>query len=291
MSSPGIHIALSAEPVFDIGGLVVTNATFTSVLVSLGIIILAIYTRIKLQSDTSPSGIQNIMEWIIESLYNMVHNVTQNTKKSKHFFPFIATFFLFIIVNNYSGLIPGVGSIGLLEKTNIHHQEQSQINQAHAQETEDQNHTIVETDSDQESHHPTFIPLFRAATSDLNTTLALAIISVAMTQFFGLQFLNLSYLKKFFYNPFVDPIKTFVGILELISEFAKIVSFAFRLFGNIFAGEVLLVVMAFIGGKWFFFAPIPLYGFELFVGLIQALVFSMLSLVFFNMATISHDDH
>ncbi len=119
--------------------------------------------------------------------------------------------------------------------------------------------------------------------------MALAIISVFATQVFGVMNLKLSYFKKFI--NFSSPINFAVGILELISEFAKIISFAFRLFGNIFAGEVLLAVISFIGGTYLFFAPMPFYGLELFVGLIQALVFAMLSLVFFNMATQSHDNH
>ena len=134
--------------------------------------------------------------------------------------------------------------------------------------------------------HVVKAPIFRPGSADLNTTLALAIVSVIVTQIFGLMALKFSYLKKFF--NFSSPIDFFVGILEIISEFAKIISFAFRLFGNIFAGEVLLVVIAFLIPV---VLPMPFYGLELFVGFIQALVFAMLSLVFFNMATQSHEEH
>jgi F-type H+-transporting ATPase subunit a len=150
-------------------------------------------------------------------------------------------------------------------------------------ETEESEAAMVKTETEE---GPELVPLFRAATADLNTTLALAIFSIVLTQIFGFQHLKLGYLKKFF--NFSNPLMTFVGILELVSEFAKIVSFAFRLFGNVFAGEVLLAVMAFLVPV---VVPMPFYGLELFVGFIQALVFAMLSLVFFNMATQSHDEH
>jgi F-type H+-transporting ATPase subunit a len=107
-----------------------------------------------------------------------------------------------------------------------------------------------------------------------------------MVQFYGVQFLHLAYFAKYF--NFSSPIMFFVGILELISEFAKIISFAFRLFGNVFAGEVLISVIMYLAGLG---VPIPFYGLEVFVGFVQALVFSMLSLVFFNMATQGHSEH
>ena len=127
------------------------------------------------------------------------------------------------------------------------------------------------------------MPLFRGPTADLNTTIALALISVFMIQFYGFKHLGLKYLKKFF--NFSNPINAFIGILELISEFSRIISFAFRLFGNIFAGEVLLTVISFLIP---FIAPLPFLGLEIFVGFIQALVFTMLSLVFISMATSHH---
>jgi F-type H+-transporting ATPase subunit a len=130
------------------------------------------------------------------------------------------------------------------------------------------------------------VPLFRPGTADLNTTIALGIISVFAVQLFGFNALQFSYFKKFF--NFSSPIMFYVGILELISEFAKVLSFAFRLFGNVFAGEVLLVVLTSLTKV---VGPIPFYGLEVFVGFIQALVFAMLSLVLFNMATMSHDEH
>jgi F-type H+-transporting ATPase subunit a len=171
-------------------------------------------------------------------------------RKAKKIFPYIATFFLFILLSNWFGLLPGVG-------------------------------TILTPDI----HTHKLVPLLRGATADLNITLGLALVSVYMTQVVGVRNLGLGYFKKFI--DISNPIKFFIGVLEMVAEFAKILSFAFRLFGNIFAGEVLLVVMASIVP---IIAPLPFIGLEIFVGLVQALVFAMLTLVFMNLATISHSE-
>lgn len=133
-------------------------------------------------------------------------------------------------------------------------------------------------------HHA---PLFRAPTADLNFTMALAIISVLSVNILGVVAIGLrSHLHKFF--NFSSPVMFFVGILEFVSEFVKIVSFSFRLFGNVFAGEVLLMIVAFIVP---YVVPLPFLFLEVFVGLIQALIFSMLTLVFLGMALVSHEEH
>jgi len=133
------------------------------------------------------------------------------------------------------------------------------------------------------------VPLLRSMNADVTMTLAIACISVIMTQIFGIAALGVfPYAGKFFVAPWRDPIGCFIGILELIAEFAKVISFTFRLFGNIFAGEVLLVVISFLMP---YVAPIPFLGLEIFVGFIQALVFCMLTLVFVKMATMAHGGH
>jgi F0F1-type ATP synthase membrane subunit a len=137
-------------------------------------------------------------------------------------------------------------------------------------------------------------PFFRAAFSDLNNTLALAIFAFLVIEFWGFQSLGFGYLGKFFVNPFRNPIMTFVGLLELLSEFIRILSFSFRLFGNIFAGGVLLLIITFLAP---FLVPLGIYGLELFIGFIQAVVFSLLVLVFaigaveHHGADEHHDDH
>lgn len=244
-----MNISIIAEPIFHINQFVVTNSLMTVwlIMLFLTIISLIIFKNIK----KTPSGLQNVIELILELLYDLVEKVEK--QKAKRYFPIIATFFIFILLNNWAGLLPGVGSIGILEK---------------------------------EEGHEKLIPFFRAGTSDLNTTFALAIISVISIQYFGIKALGLKiYLSKFF--NFKGPIDFVVGILELIGEFTKILSFAFRLFGNIFAGEVLLTIIVFLIPV---FASIPFLALEIFVGLIQALVFAMLSLVFISVATQAHEE-
>lgn len=236
-----LHISISAESIFSLGPIPVSNSMLASWLVTLLLISWAIKIYFDLKSQRR-SSLLVFTILLVESLLGLINSVTNNPKRSREFLPLVATFFLFIILGNWIGLLPGVGSIG----------------------------------------DP---PIFRGATADLNTTLALALVSVGATQFFGLKHLQLSYLKKFF--NFDGPIQFFVGILELISELAKILSFAFRLFGNVFAGEVLLVVIAFLLP---FIGPVPFLGLEIFVGFIQALVFSLLTLVFLHLATLSHGD-
>ncbi len=304
MAATGLHVSLSAEPIAHIGDFPVTNSMFTSVIVSILIITFAVVVRLNLKDTSRPKGIQNFAEWIVESLFNFVNQITGDIQKSRVFFPFIATFFLFIIVNNWFGLLPGVGTIktAISEKTTVEKKVTEHVTvtekstevvldeSGHEVQSESTGHTttaekVVSVESEPEQHTET-VPLFRAGTADLNTTIALGVISIVLVQFFGVQYLRLAYFSKYF--NFSSPVMFFVGLLELISECAKIISFAFRLFGNIFAGEVLISVVMYLVGLG---VPIPFYGLEVFVGFIQALVFSMLSLVFFNMATQGHSEH
>lgn len=234
---PELHISLAAEELFRLGPLVVTNALLTSWIVVA--VLCFLFIRLSASLKLIPTVKQLFVEIPIDMIYALCRSVAE--EKASTFFPYIAVFFMFILFSNWSGLIPGVGTI--LVKN---HEE---------------------------------IPLFRAPTADLNLTFALAIVSVILIQYHGVKSLGIKYFGKFFS---LNPLHAFIGFLELISEFSKILSFSFRLFGNIFAGEVLLLVIAFLV-RWL--APIPFYGLELFVGFIQALVFSMLTLVFFNIAT------
>lgn len=306
MGNQTLHVSISAEPVFNFFGLAISNSIFTSLIVSFLLIGFALIFKSKFKETDKPSSFQNFVEMIVEALYGFVYSITENTKKTLLFFPLIATFFIFIIMNNYIGLLPGVGSIlapeaekeelslapkqvmassvKVVEEAPV----KAEVEGAAASETTEvaaENHESSAESGDAESVHAKLVPLFRAATADLNTTLALAIISVVLTQIFGISHLGLSYFSKFI--NFSNPINFFVGILEIVLELAKIVSFAFRLFGNVFAGEVLLAVMTYLVA---ILVPAPFYALELFVGFIQALVFSMLSLIFFNLATKSHHE-
>ena len=177
-------------------------------------------------------------------------SVTGDRRQTKKFFPLVATIFVFVILSNWLEIVPGLGTIGLREGEKL-------------------------------------VPFIRSASADLNMTLALAVIAVFSIQIFGVISIGfVKHAKK--YISLKGPIEFFVGILELISEVAKMISFSFRLFGNIFAGEVLLTVMLFLVP---YLVPLPFLFLEIFVGFVQALVFSMLTLVFLKMATISHDSH
>lgn len=239
-----IHISLGAEKVFDIiEGVYITNSILSTWVVMALLIAFSIVSTRKLK--LVPDGLQTFAEVIVDGLRGLFESVMHD--QYKRHFSLLATIFLFIIASNWAGLLPGVGTIGLF----------------HGEEGAKE-----------------FTPLFRAGTADLNLTLALAIIAVGTIQYEGLRTLGVSYIKKFL--NFSNPINFFVGILEIVSEISKIVSFSFRLFGNIFAGEVLLTVIAFLVPL---FAPLPFLGLELFVGFIQALVFSMLTSVFLVVAT------
>ncbi len=244
-----MNISLAAEKVFELWGFPITNSMILSWIVTILLItVVAISTR---RLETIPSATQNFLEFVMESLLNLCNNVIENKEQTKRYFPLIATIFLFVMLNNWMGLLPGIGPIGIYE---VHHGE-----------------TVL-------------VPLFRSGNADLNTTLAVSIITMIAVQVFAVSAMGFSkHIKKFF--DFRGPINFFVGILELISEFAKIISFSFRLFGNIFAGEVLLIVVAFLMP---FVAPLPFLFLELFVGFIQALVFAMLALVFIKGATLAH---
>lgn len=322
-----LHISLAAEPIAHVGSFPITNSLFMTWLAMAVLIIFAFVVRSRIKKI--PSGIQNLFEVVVEFFLNLVQSVTQNAKQTTKFFPIVFTLFIFILVSNYLGILPGVGTITLTPAEHHNDSDHSIVpgsttttesgdtheelvqadnhaeDDAH-QENADHNATAVDDHADEpaatakeEGHGEAPIPLFRPPNADLNATLAWAILAVIFVQILGISELGgLKYIGKFI--PFhklvakregkrrfsaLGLIDLFVGGLEIVSEFAKIVSFSFRLFGNVFAGEVLLVVMGFLAA---FIAPIPFYGLELFVGLIQALVFAMLTLVFLKIATSAH---
>ena len=272
-------IEIAAEQVFTIFGLPITNTLVTSWLTMIILIVLAYLGTRKM--NLVPSGLQNVLEWIVEMLYGLVEDVAGTREKSRKFFPIVATIFLFVIISNWMGILPLFGSVGWLHEA--HHG----VTGYHINEV-GQNFGLLTNEVDE--HGYVLVPFLRSAATDLNMTLALALVSMVLVQYFGVQALGLRYFTKFFtidfsQGAFEGFINIFVGVLELISEFAKIISFTFRLFGNVFAGEVLLGVLAFLIP---YVVSLPFYGLELFVGFIQALVFMMLTLVFFTLATIGH---
>ncbi len=239
-----MEISIAAEQIFHIGGFPITN-TIILAWVAMGILI-CFGAAVTYKLSPVPGRLQNFFELVMESSYNFVKGIIGSDKDTERVYPFIITFFIFILFSNWLGLIPGVGAIGI-----------------------------------KEGH---FLPFLRAPASDLNTTLAFAIISVSITNIFGIAAIGFSkHIGRFI--SFKSPLAFFVGMLETVAEVAKIISFSFRLFGNVFAGEVLLIVVAALIP---YVAPIPFLGLEIFVGFIQALVFSMLTLVFIKVAISEH---
>lgn len=243
------HIEIAAEKLFEFLGLPITNTLLMSWIV-VGFLILISWLLTK-YFNVVPLMLQNIFEMFVETFLGFMDGVFGSREKSERYLPLIATLFLFILISNWTGILPGIGSVGFFEE--------------HAGEK-------------------IFVPLLRSSASDLNFTLALAIIAVLMVNFFGILAAGVvRHFSKFF--TFKNPIDFFVGILEFISEIAKMVSFSFRLFGNVFAGEVLLVMTAFLVP---YLIPVPFLMLEIFVGFIQALVFSMLTMVFVSIAVNHH---
>lgn len=269
---PPIHISLRAENIFHIFQIPISNSLLTTWLVMVFLILISLisYTRLSM----IPGKWQLILELLIGGFYSFFKEILdENTDK---YFGYVMTLFIFIIFVNWSGILPGVGTIGLYSQEENKTPDKVFAASRSLQSAEGKNI---------ENHSSLYTPLFRAGTADLNMTLSLAILTIAYVQYAGLSALGTKYLSKFF--NFSNPINFVVGILEIISELSRIISFAFRLFGNIFAGEVLLTVISFLAP---ILAPVPFLGLELFVGFIQALVFAMLTSVFFSLAT-HHADY
>jgi len=231
------EISLKAQQLFSIGSFGITNGLLLALLASLVLIVFSLIFRSKVKMV--PGKVQGVVEMSIEGLLGLMSSVLGTREAAEKYLPLIATIFIFILTSNWLGILPGVGSF-VFEK----------------------------------GHES--VALLRSPAADLNFTLALAIIAVFTTNFFGIVVLGVfAHIKKFL--NFSSPINFFVGILEFISELSRIVSFSFRLFGNVFAGEVLLTIIFFLLP---YVAPVPFLMMEMFVGFIQAFIFSILTLVF-----------
>jgi F-type H+-transporting ATPase subunit a len=286
-------ISVSAEKLFTLFGVLpVTNSLLATWCVMLFLTVVAFLTTRKMQ--VVPKGLHNMFEAAFEEFLKLFESVLEDKGLARKIFYFITTLFIFILCTNWFGLIPGVGSIGFFGKENAVTEESvetistGQVAGTHETGESAESTTLQETEEslgteEGVKHESEFVPLFRAASSDLSFTIALALIAVLYIQFMGLSTLRVGYFKKFL--NFKGPIHFFVGLLEIVSEFAKMISFSFRLYGNIFAGEVLLTVIIFLVP---YVAPMPFYGMEIFVGMVQALVFTMLTLVFIKIATTHH---
>lgn len=264
------NISIAPEVIF--GGWI-TN-TLLCTWISIIILFVLFYFGIR-RRDLIPSGWQNFIEWMVESLLGLVESVS-GKEKGRKFFPIVAPFFFFIFVANLLDVIPGVDTLGWFDRKP-------------GDPTPLWGFFIIDHAS---SNH--IIPWIRPATTDLNLTLAMALVSVVITQIFG--FISLgagTHLNKYvnvraLRRGGLGIVEFIVGLLEIVSELSRLISFSFRLFGNIFAGSILLAVFAFLLPA---VANIIFIPFEIFIAGIQAFVFAFLTLLFLELGTTSHDHH
>lgn len=277
---------LAAEPIFSIGHFSVTNTYICSTLTMIGFVVIgflvkravtAYNAKSRISTDDearnntdAPRGLLNFFEALLEFMLKYLDSVTGDRKKSIQFLPIIGALFLFIVVSNWIGLLPGMSSFG--------------VHQIH--------NGVVE-----------LVPLFRSANTDLNLTLSMAVLIVVSSHILGVASIGFfKHANKFIkladlwhavktlkpMNIIIALVEFFVGLIEISSEVAKMISLSLRLFGNVFAGEVLLTAMASLLA---YILPLPFMALELLVGLIQGMVFAMLALVYLTMAMAEPQEH
>jgi F-type H+-transporting ATPase subunit a len=253
MAAGGAGVPLAAEPLFNVGPLTITNSMFFGVVIAL--VVLLIFGLALRKSTVRP---KNKFAFAIETLVDfLVNAVAQNfggdRKKALKHAPLFITLFTFIILSNLSGLLPGVGTIG------VHHGEE-------------------------------VTPLLRPFTTDLNGTLALAVLTIGLVQFYAIKEHGvLRHLRNYFHGSLANPMTWFTGLIEILGEFIRIITLSMRLFGVIYAGEVLLHVVSDLAGDYGWAATLPVYFMEIFFSSIQAYIFIMLSSTYLGMATAKHD--
>lgn len=248
----GIHIHLAPEELFSLWGFAVTNTLFTAIIVAALLAIAAYFVGRNL--TLVPSKIQLFFEAVIGFTLTYMEEVLENKELARKYLPLVLTLFLFIMLVNLLGLLPGVGSIGLLEG---------------------------------EGEGKKLVSFLYPSATDLNFTLALTVIAFIAIEIAGVTTIGfLKYANKFV--TFKSAIGFFVGIIELISEIARLITYSFRLFGNIFAGKVLILIATFFVP---FILPVPLMVYEVFVGVIQAVVFAVLTVVFIKIAVTEAEAH
>lgn len=249
-----MEVSIKPEVIAHIGSFPITNTLVTSWVALFVIIVLGLIIRNSLKKN--PTGkVAMLTETIFEKLMDFLQVFAGGREKVRQYLPLIGTIFFYVLISNWLGTFPGVETIGIHE---LHEGEEK------------------------------FAPLFRTVFSDLNMTLVLALVVVIGTHIVGFSTIGAKHhLEKFFVNPFKKPIGFFVGALELIGEVSRVISLTFRLFGNIFAGSVLMLIISHLVP---YVIPIPFLGLELFVGFIQALVFAVLAMLFIASATHKHEE-
>ena len=243
------EVHLAPQEIFSIGGFTVTNTLLSAWLTTLVILLLfGLGTR---RMSMVPGRLQGLLEMLVEALYGFIKGMA-GEYYARRFFPILATIFVFVAFNAWMALLPIYPTVGF--------------------KAEGADHVTTH--------------LLRSAGTDINMPLALALIAFVFIEVWGFRVHKFGYLREFF--RFGNPVQTFIGLLELISHFIRIISFTFRLFGNMLAGEIVLFMMTFLT---FFVTPIIFYGLEILVGGVQALVFMGLTLVFTVLAVAPHEGH
>lgn len=245
------HIDIKAEEVFSIGSFPVTNSMLLG-LIGLILVLAVFFAAAKtIKNDEKPGILVGFFLLVYEKLNQTVEETVMNKKVAKKVAPLAITMFFFIVINYWIGILPIVGPVT-----------------AHG------------------------VPIFRGQLADMNTTFALAIISMIMVQVYGFKILGFKgNVSKYLVNPFKDPMGFFVGILEIISEFSRLIALSLRLFGNVFAGEVLIIAIGLLAGMFSTVGLLPFYIFELFIGTIQAYIFFILTTVFITLGFSGHESH
>lgn len=258
------HILVPVEPIFTIGPITFTSTLLLSIIDA--ILVFVIFYLFSRRKKLLPGRVQGALEWLVQSMLNLCEEVAGKAK-GRRFFPWVFGIFLFVLMGNLWEVIPGIETFGAI------------------------NHELPGCE-----HATGFLlvdktvsncitPWFRPPSTDLNFTLAIAVISVVVTQYYGWRMLGARAQIGRYLTLREGPIGLFVGLLEAVLEVARIISFGFRLFGNLFAGDTLLLVISFLLPV---VGPIPFYFLEIFVGFIQAFVFAMLTLIFLTLGTTSH---
>ena len=311
LGAPLAHIQLPAENVTATPIVGAYNITNTMVATWVTILVLAAISFFGTRNVKEvPGRLQNLLEVVLEFFLGLAESVA-GPERARRFFPLVMTIFLFIVTANWLGILPGFGTIGRFEpaKEVVHHTEaaaekdggHADLGKVRLQVFEGNGALAVlplgsvGTEITAEEYEESgvgdgqraglLVPFLRSANTDINTTLAIALVAMTMVHWWGFSALGITGHGGKFFNFRGGPVGLFVGLLEVISEVARVISFTFRLFGNIFAGEVLLIAMAFLVPL---IGLVPFLGLELFVGLIQAFIFAMLTLVFAATATVRH---
>lgn len=305
-----VHVEIAAETLFHVGPIPVTNSMLTMFIV-MGLLIFVGWLIARGAKEVPGRG-QSLLEMIIEFLMGLVE-ASAGRRLGRQIFPLVSGLFIFILISNYSGLLPGVGTVGFWHEATTEEAEHSTDEEGidpstttgdeHDESTVFRVFDIAATgaaastvtgpnaEDGADGHHKVLVPYLRAPNADLNMTLAMALVTFTAVQILGIKSHGVGGRIKHMANP------PFLFPIELISEFSRIISLSARLFGNVFAGEVLLGVMYAMGAAIKvavvpFLFPVIFLFLELMFGAIQALVFALLTLIYIALAAEGgHDEH